>query len=394
MQAATLRIALLLLAFLAPLAMAAKAEPAVTALEIERESGGLRLAIRSDGVMPFRIFQLTGPPRVIADFRITDWRVRPIPNDDLPSGAVALRFGLFKPGIGRVVIELDEPMGLIGVEADGGEVVMRLHPTSAQAFAAAAGWPEDARWEAGLDRVPEIRGSGPIIVAIDPGHGGVDPGAVVGGAVEKEIVMRFAERLAAALLATGRFQVFLTREGDVYVPLAERVRRARAAGAHILISFHADVVTEGIAEGASVYTFPRGSAPGAANRLAQRENRVDLLVGADLSATDDALALVLVELAQRATAIESDRLAEALVVELRSSVGVLRSRPHRSGAFMVLQAPDTPSVLVELGFLSSPADRAKLMNPEWHERAVGAVLRAIDAWVAEARPDFLRPRQP
>ena len=283
-------------------------------------------------------------------------------------------------------------MRVEGVLASDGRFLLRLGPTTADVFAAAAGWPEGTRWEPGVDIVPEARGSGPITVALDPGHGGVDPGAVIDGVVEKRVVLAFAEELAEALVATGRYRVFLTRESDIFVPLSERVRRARAAGANIILSLHADVVTEGEAQGTSVYTLPEGAAVAAADRLAYEQNRIDLLVGADLAGESDVLAHVLVELAQRGTMIESNRLAEAILAELRPTLGVLKSRPHRTVGFRVLKAPDTPSVLIELGYLSSAVDRFKLTNAPWRTRMAAVLVRAIDAWAAEARPGFTEPR--
>ncbi len=367
----------------------------VTDVELERKGQGLRLRLTlADDVAPdYRVFALTDPWRIVADFPGTAWEAAPPDPDDLPDGAAGLRFGLFRPGLSRLVLELDRPMRVERVWADEGRFTLRLSPTTEEVFAASAGWPEDARWLPGVDIVPEVRGVGRITVALDPGHGGVDPGAVVDGVVEKRIVLQFAEELAAQLVATGRYRVFLTRDSDIFVPLSERVRRARAAGANIILSLHADVVTEGNAQGTSVYTLPEKSAEAAADRLAVEQNRVDVLYGADLAGEEDALAHVLIELAQRGTLIESRRLADSIVAELAPTLGVLRTRPHRTVGFRVLKAPDTPSVLVELGYLSSEIDRFKLTNAPWRERAAGALVRAFDAWAATARPGFTAPRE-
>lgn len=382
-----------LLAALLLVAFSASAFAQVSGLRLKGDGTRVRLELDTAARADFRIFALTDPWRIVADFPGISFDTAPLGEDDLPVNVAGFRFGLFQPGMSRIVMELDGPMRVARAVASENRFVLELAPASEAEFAASAGWPEDARWVPGEDIVPEVAGEGGIVIALDPGHGGVDPGAVVEGAVEKRLVLDFARALQERLVATGRFRVFLTRDRDIFVPLAERVRRARAAGANVILSLHADVVTAGIAEGSSVYTLPDRAAGDTADELALEQNRVDVLVGADLAGESDVLTHVLIELAQRGTQIESLRLAEALVAALSERVGVIHSRPHRAVAFRVLKAPDTPSVLIELGYLSSAADRAKLADPDWHARASEAIVVALEAWAAGARPDFVRPRE-
>ncbi len=182
--------------------------------------------------------------------------------------------------------------------------------------------------------------------------------------------------------------MLLTRRDDSFVPLEARVSIARAAGADAFLSLHADAVAEGVAKGATIYTLADRASDSASQLLAERHDREDLLAGVDLTGQDDVVAGVLMDLARIETQPRADRLADALVEGLRAAVGV-HKRPRLEAAFSVLKAPDIPSVLVELGFLSSERDRARLTDPEWRARAAVGIRDALLAWAsadaAEAR---------
>ncbi len=231
-----------------------------------------------------------------------------------------------------------------------------------------------------------------MFVVLDPGHGGIDPGAEYDGAVEGDLMLTFARELQEVLLRAGNFKVVLTREGDVFVPLEARVSLARNVGADVFLSLHADALVEGCASGATIYTQSDRASDIASRKLAERHDRADLLAGVDLSDQDDVIATILMELARTETAPRTDKLANALVSGLAQAVGV-HKRPRLSAGFSVLKAPDIPSVLIELGFLSSPRDLQRLRDPEWRKRAAKGVRVALQAWAAADAADALLLRK-
>ena len=227
------------------------------------------------------------------------------------------------------------------------------------------------------------------IVAIDPGHGGIDPGAVgVGGLQEKELTLDIARRIKARLEATGRYTVVLTREGDDFLRLPERVRRARASGAELLLSLHADSIGNPTFRGASVYTLSDVASDRQAELLAQRENRADALAGIALEPVDDVTASILIDLAQRHTQNESNGIAQEVVDALADATPLIGS-PHRHAGFAVLKAPDVPSVLVELGYLSNRREEAQLRSTAHRAELAKALSDAIEAYF-----DRRGPRRP
>lgn len=219
--------------------------------------------------------------------------------------------------------------------------------------------------------------SKPLIV-LDPGHGGQDPGAIaVTGAKEKDITLAAALELRRQLLATGRYRVAMTRETDVFVRLRDRVANARALGADLFISLHADSIGRKEVRGLSVYTLSEKATDREADMLAQRENRADAIVGMDLSGEADEVVSILINLAQRDTRNQSLRLASLTVREVGKQVKLL-PHPQRSAGFAVLTAPDVPSILVEMGYLSHPAD-AKLLSSAGHRQKLArGLVRAVD----------------
>jgi N-acetylmuramoyl-L-alanine amidase len=306
-----------------------------------------------------------------------------------------LRHGLFRHDRGRIVLGLEEPVAVRRVETvRGGEgapgVALTLAPTEPEGFALTAGWPPGARWEpeAPRDR-PETED---VVVLIDPGHGGIDPGASSHGLVEKTIVLDFGHRLRAHVDAVPGVTAVMTREDDRFVPLRARLAIAREVGANVLVSLHTDALASGEADGVSFYTLSRRGVDSAAEAFAERENRSDVIAGADLSGREDTLARVLIDLARRGTNAESIALARGMRGLLDGAVDLLDTRPHRFGNFYVLKAPDMPSVLVELGFLNSAADRERLTDPAWQETVAARLATAIERWVAEAPEGFLERR--
>lgn len=222
------------------------------------------------------------------------------------------------------------------------------------------------------------------VIAIDPGHGGVDPGATSPqGIVEKTITLATARDLARVLAETGRYRPFLTRHGDVFVALRERVARARAGHADLLLSIHADALPDSALRGLSVYTLSEQASDRLAAGLARRENSDAFVDGVRLTRQPREIATILFDLARRQTENRSLLLARDIVAEIGRDMALLE-RPRRSAAFVVLTAPDIPSVLVEIGCLSNPLDERLLQQPAYRRRLADGLTAAIDTYFASA----------
>ena len=235
--------------------------------------------------------------------------------------------------------------------------------------------------------------AGEVVVAIDAGHGGIDPGASAAGLAEKRVVLAFARRLAAHIDRVPGLRAFLIRADDSFLTLGQRIRRARDGGANLIVSLHADTTREGRAEGAHVYTLSRDGTDEAAIELAERENRADVIGGVALAGEADDLAALLIDLAQRGTGDEAEKLAAVVLEAMAGSVTMLPTQPHRRANFRVLKAPEIPSILVELGYLSNAGDRRRMASEEWRERMAAALARGIHHWTGIASPGFLAPNK-
>lgn len=354
--------------------------------------GRIELEVVMSQPVPWRVFTLDDPARVVIDFSELDWTG----TDAEALATVATRVtnlavGIYRPGWSRMVIELAGPMRVAEAGMQTGEagarLDIRLVDSDAESFAAAAGAPESALFRttegAALTARPPARGEGPLMVVIDPGHGGIDPGAEREGVREKDLMLTFARELKDVLLRAGNIDVVLTRDDDIFVPLETRVTIARRAGADVFLSFHADALAEGRASGATVYTLSAEASDEASQKLAERHDRADLLAGADLSETDDAVALVLMDMARTETAPRSEALANALVEGIYAATQSTYKTPRMQASFSVLKAPDIPSALIELGFLSSQRDREKLTDPDWRRQAALGIRDALLYWAIE-----------
>lgn len=342
----------------------------------------------SQGV-PWRVFTLEDPPRAVFDFREVDWSGTD-PAALLEQGhAEALRFGKFRPGWSRMVIDLAGPLaldraGLRLDEASGAaRLTARFRPVPPAEFAALSGAPADeGPWgtEPAARPVPEDR---PLTIVIDAGHGGIDPGAEREGLVEKTLMLTFARELSELLIRSGDVDVVMTRPDDSFVSLERRVEIAHEVGADVFLSLHADALSEGRARGAVVYTLSETATDEASAKLAERHDRDDLLSGVDLTGKDDVVAGVLMDLARTETRPRTGRLADALVTAFKAAGAPVNNHARRSAGFSVLKAPDIPSVLIELGFLSDKRDRANIADPAFRAKAAGAIRDALAAWVIE-----------
>lgn len=364
----------------------ARLDPAASALRTSSASVELDFALSQP--VPWRVRFLDSPPRLVLDAREIDWTgIESL----APEGPVAaLRAGSFRPGWSRLVVELSGPWAMRQSEmvtTDGtAKIRLVLAPTDATAFAAEAARPDLPEWAApDPAEVPVIlpSGGGAIRVVLDPGHGGIDPGAEKNGQTEADLMLTFGRELKELLLRDGRFSVVMTREEDIFVPLETRTSIARNAEADLFISLHADALAEGEAQGATVYTLSEEATDAASAALAERHDRDDLLAGLDLTDQDDVVAEVLMDMARTETMPRTDRLAQAIVGAIKAAEIRMHRRPLQSGGFSVLKSPDIPSVLLELGFLSSDRDFTRLSDPKWRGRMAEAILQAIVTWSKE-----------
>ncbi|OSQ52192.1 N-acetylmuramoyl-L-alanine amidase [Marivita geojedonensis] len=351
--------------------------------------GGAEVQLNLSQGVPWRVFTLTDPNRLVMDFREVQWgEVDPA---SLTEGdrITSLRMGGYRPGWSRLVAEMAEPMTVSTAQMDtegatGAAVLLvRLDTADQSSFDAEAGAPRDPRWDlpqaAQVEPLPP-RDPGRLRIVLDPGHGGIDPGAERGEVREADLMLTFARELQDVLRRAGGFDVVLTRDGDYFVSLEARVARARDAGADVFISLHADALAEGEARGAAVYTLSDDASDAASAALAERHDRDDLLAGVDLSQSDDRVANVLMSLARLDNAPRSEALARHMLSGIQNAVGRVHKRPMRSAGFSVLKAADIPSVLLEVGFLSTDEDLKNLSDPIWRQGMAAGVRDGLIAW--------------
>ncbi len=341
--------------------------------------------------VPYRIFTLDGPPRVIIDFREVDWDGVDL-DTLLDAGRItAVAAGSYVPGWSRLVAELEDPMEVVtaGMDVSDRAVLnVMLQPVDADTFSRNTGPPVDAGWDlppvaaaAPAPRDPDA----PLVVVLDPGHGGLDPGAQRGNVQEKDVMLSFARELQAELRRAGGYEVSLTRHDDRFVSLEARISLARAAGADVFLSLHADALADGLAHGATVHVLSDEASDIASEKLAERHDRSDILSGADLSGADDEVTGILLDLARQETQPRTEALASALVRAMGQSGGPMNRRPLRAASFSVLKAADFPSVLIEIGFMSSPRDFTNLINPDWRIGMARGIRNGLDIWRREDR---------
>lgn len=364
---------------------------AVTNIRLGDHGTMTRVVLDITSPLSARIFTLREPYRVVVDLPEVDWQVLG-DGAGLKGGVVeSLRFGLFQPGTSRLVLDTAAPVKVANtftLDPSRGlpyRFVLDLERVSADEFdrlaalAPPAPSPVAPAAVVSLPPVPERPSRKPMIV-IDAGHGGVDPGAIGrSGTQEKRVTLAMALELRKQLEGTGRYRVSLTRETDVFLRLQERVQKARAAGADLFLSIHADSHPKATTRGLSVYTLSEKASDREAERLARRENKADLIAGMDLSTESAEVTGILIDLAQRETMNMSARFAGFAVDELSREVELL-DRTHRFAGFVVLKAPDVPSVLVELGYLSNPTEEKNLNRAEYRAQIARSLVRAIDSY--------------
>jgi N-acetylmuramoyl-L-alanine amidase len=274
----------------------------------------------------------------------------------------------------RLVLELEEVDRTAFVQSLAPENRPELRPAIAEANAAVV--PAAAKPAAPSDTRP--------LIVIDPGHGGIDNGTQAGGEMEKNLVLGFGLALRDRIEKSGKFRVVMTRDDDTFIPLNDRVKVARNQSAALFVSIHADALPrrEGDAQGATIYTLSDKASDAEAERLAEAENKSDAIGGVNLTDEPTEVADILIDLAQRETRTFSNRFARLLMGEMKSTVR-MHKHPLKSAGFRVLKAPDVPSVLVELGYVSNKGDLVHLVSENWRTKTVGSMAQAIDAFFAK-----------
>jgi N-acetylmuramoyl-L-alanine amidase len=378
--------------------------PVVSDARLAGDAKQTRFILDLDKPVQFRAFALADPYRVVVDLPQVSFK--------LPAGVgmagrglvKAFRYGLVMPGGSRIVFDLAGPARIAKsyvLEAANGQpprLVIEFEEVDRTAFVqllAPENRPElrpaiaeaNAAAQTGTPSASnpvQPQDSRPVIV-IDPGHGGVDNGTQAGGGdiMEKNLVLGFGLALRDRIEKSGKYRIVMTRTDDTFIPLNERVRIAREQSAALFVSIHADALprNEGDAQGATIYTLSDKASDAEAQRLADAENKSDAIGGVSF-ADEPEVADILIDLAQRETRTFSNRFARVLMSEMKSTVR-MHKHPLKSAGFRVLKAPDVPSVLVELGYVSNKGDLEHLVSENWRNKTVSSMAQAIDAFFAK-----------
>lgn len=392
----TLRHLIVFLLFSCASLSARGAEIVVTDMRIAATREQTRVVINLSDSATIDHFTLADPYRLVINLPDTTWKLPP--NWKQAKGGVvkAFRFGRLGPGRSRLIIDLTGPAKLADllILPPQGErryrLVLDLAPSSEAEFRKTAGWPEgETAVAAGQDlqgpRPPPKRAK--KLICIDPGHGGIDPGATgVSGALEKDIVLAAALEFREAFERSKRFQVVMTRDSDVFLSLKARVAFCRSKSADLMISVHADSAGNVAgARGATIYTLSEKASDLEAEALARAENQSDTIAGVDIGQEDDVVSSILIDLAQRDTKANSVRFAKTLAPELERTGRAVQGS-HKFAGFRVLKAPDVPSVLLEMGYLTNADEEVQLRSAAWRRQLAQAMLLALDRYFAAQPP--------
>jgi N-acetylmuramoyl-L-alanine amidase len=361
-----------------------------------------RFVLDLDKTIQFRAFALDDPYRAVIDIPQVNFRLPPGSGTNGRGLVKAFRYGTVMPGGSRMVFDLTGPARIANAtmldaandqpprlvleleEVDRPTFLQSLHansrpelkPAVTESMAAVAP-------QAPAPKPATSPDSRPVVV-IDPGHGGVDNGTRSGEEMEKNLVLAFGLALRDRLEKSGKYRVVMTRGDDTFIPLDDRVKVAHSQAAALFISIHADYLPrgEGDVQGATIYTLSDKASDTEAERLAESENRADAIGGVDLREEPTEVADILIDLAQRETRTFSNRFARLLMGEMKGKVR-MHKNPLKSAGFRVLKAPDVPSVLVELGYVSNKGDLDHLMSESWRSKTVASMGQAIDAFLAK-----------
>lgn len=389
---------------LTPLARAAA--PTLVAVRVWPAPDYTRVTIEHDQPIEYRHLLLKEPDRVVLDLEGVEFNsvLASLPGkirDDDPQIKL-IRAGRFKPGVARIVIELKgevkpQLFALQPVGSYGHRLVIDLYPAvppdplaallekhGQEDPFASGGAPASAERKAPTD-APDIARL--VTVVIDPGHGGEDPGAIgANGSLEKDVTLAIARRLKAKIDAQPNMRALLTRDGDYYLPLYQRVAKARRVKADLFVSVHADAFMKPSARGSSVFVLSEnGASSSAARWLADRENAADLIGGVNLGSKDPHLARTLLDLSQTATINDSLKLGRAVLTAIGGINDLHKGHVEQAG-FAVLKAPDIPSILVETAFISNPDEEKRLTDEAYQEQMADALLTGMKRYFAQNPP--------
>lgn len=372
----------------------AEAFPVASDVRVGGDDKSTRLVLDLSRKLDISAFTLADPYRVVIDLPQMTFKL-PANAGDHGRGLIkAFRYGLVMKGGSRIVIDtkgpvkVDKAFALPAADNMPARLVVDLSPTDRASFLRTVAQQDHAarsiatrqNWPA-----PAHDNDARPLIVLDPGHGGIDTGsrAPSNGTNEKDVVLAFAQTLRETLERSGKYRVEMTRSDDTFIPLAGRVQFARQRHASLFISIHADYLprNEGQADGASIYTLSERASDAAAERLAEAENKADAIAGVDLSAEPNDVANILFDLAQRETKTFSVQFARTVINELKP-VTPLHLHPVKSAGFKVLTAPDVPSVLLELGYMSTKSDLEHLTSSAWRKRTAAALAIAIDTYFA------------
>lgn len=388
--------AALLLALPATSAVAAEPQPAATKTpapvaidaQVTGDQSATRLTFTLSSAVEPSVKVLEKPDRLVIDLPEVNFQMPPDAGRKARGLVKSFRYGMMGPGRSRVVIDLASPAlpvrvaneSLMGGAANA--LVLDLKKAERDVFTrtaaadrASSPEPTTPALRAGADKRP--------VVVLDPGHGGIDTGAIgVAHTVEKDVVLAFARDLKVKLERNGRYRVVITREDDTFISLRDRVRIAKDNSASLFVSIHADTVQASPeVRGLTVYTNADRASDAEAARLAESENKADSVAGVDAEVGAEEVAGILGDLTRRETRTYSHLFARTLVGKMTAAAR-LNKNPHRSAGFWVLRAPDVPSVLVELGYLSSKSDVELLTADAWRDKATESISAAITAFLA------------
>jgi N-acetylmuramoyl-L-alanine amidase len=375
---------------LAPLALACAlgargAE--VTEFRLAPTADGARVELGLAGAVTSSVFTLSHPTRVVIDLQPASLDRRRVPLPAATGPVKSVRSGPRGAHGLRLVLEVDRRLNaraLPAADGAGRRLIVELsEPGAARAGAVAV------RAPAAVERVaPPSRD---LLIAVDAGHGGVDPGATGhDGTREKDVTLAIARALAQRINAEPGMRAMLTRSSDTFVPLRERVERAREAQADLFVSVHADAIADRSIAGSSVYVLSaRGASSEAAKRLADRENAADLVGGVSLDDKDPVIASVLLDLSQSAAMSASTAAAERVLGEL-NEVGEVRKGRVQQAGFVVLKAPDIPSLLVETAYITNPGEERRLRDARYQGRLADAILAGVRGYFRDNPPPGTR----
>jgi N-acetylmuramoyl-L-alanine amidase len=396
----TTLLALTLLSSSLAVAAADSATVAVKDIRLGVTAERTRLVLDLGAKVDFDIFLLDRPRRVVVDLPSLAW---PKDQPTVDGLVQKIRFGQFTADKSRLVVDAKGPVRVAKsflLPPSSGlphRLVIDLVKTGNKEFADQVAKDRAAKRSANkaapaptpFTPKPRKQANSKPVIVLDAGHGGVDPGALGRKAREKSVTLNFTRELAKQLRKTGKYKVYLTRNRDIYIPLRQRVNIARKHNADLFISIHADAIKRKNVRGMSIYTLSETASDKEAAALAKKENQSDIIAGIDFADQPPEVANILIDLAQRETKNLSVKFANLVVDNARGKTRLL-DRTHRFAGFRVLKAPDVPSVLIELGFLTNRSDEKQLLSTAWRRKVAGALVNSVNGFFDASRLAALR----